>query len=261
MTGKEIVESFAEGTLDVDHVGRQGGRHGKAFQNDVADGGWRTFRYEVRSGALSGNRELVPDHSVPVRHLRETPSTGSRAGSGDRAGGVLTDPVIADISSAIRVSHIRTPSSEIRQVSEGDQQGQVLAFMTDQQYDTTPVLGEGGVTGLLWREDLLDAATPVSEASRGLTAEMLVEARAPLVDLVARFRDGQRFLLVLDGRGVDGVVTPSNLDKQAGRTHLFMEISALELGLAEEARSIQQSDPDALRAALPPAVYARSTIG
>lgn len=163
----------------------------------------------------------------------------------------MTDPVIADISSAIRVRHIRTPGSDVSPIKDGDEQGQVLALMTRHQYDASPVLGDSGVTGLLWREDLLDTATPVSEAMRGLAAEMLIEARAPLTDLVARFREGQRFLLVLDGRGIDGVVTPSDLGKQAGRTHLFMEISALELGLAEEARSLQDGDAAALQALLP----------
>lgn len=60
MTGKEIVESFAEGTLEADHVGRQGGLHRKAFREDVETGRWRIQTYELRTGALPGNDNWFP---------------------------------------------------------------------------------------------------------------------------------------------------------------------------------------------------------
>lgn len=50
LTGAEIVELHAEGTLDYTSVGRARGLHGEPFRADVASGGWRSYAYEVRVG-------------------------------------------------------------------------------------------------------------------------------------------------------------------------------------------------------------------
>jgi hypothetical protein len=50
LTGAEIVELHAEGTLPYTSVGRGGGLSGGQFVNDVRTGTWRTQSYEVRVG-------------------------------------------------------------------------------------------------------------------------------------------------------------------------------------------------------------------
>lgn len=42
-------------------------------------------------------------------------------------------------------------------------------------------------------------------------------------------------------------MTPSDMNKQAGRTHLFMHVSALELALADGLRAAKRSEGDVLR--------------
>jgi len=42
-------------------------------------------------------------------------------------------------------------------------------------------------------------------------------------------------MLVVGGLGLEGIVTPFDMNKQAGRTHLFMQISALEIALSDRA--------------------------
>ncbi|MCD9153130.1 hypothetical protein [Aeromicrobium duanguangcaii] len=50
LTGAEIVDLHASGTLPYDSVGRNGGLTGSVLQNDVSSGAWRTTTYEVKHG-------------------------------------------------------------------------------------------------------------------------------------------------------------------------------------------------------------------
>jgi hypothetical protein len=44
------------------------------------------------------------------------------------------------------------------------------------------------------------------------------------------------FLLGVEGRAVSGLVTPSDLNKQAGRTYYYLLVAAVEMNLAERIR-------------------------
>lgn len=60
LTGEAIVAAHAEGSNQFDYIGRSGGLTGTLFTADIASGAWRTVRYEVRQGALPGNRNWFP---------------------------------------------------------------------------------------------------------------------------------------------------------------------------------------------------------
>ena len=51
LTGAEIVDLHAEGTLPYSSVGRSEGLTGGPFLEDIRTGAWRTRSYEVRDGA------------------------------------------------------------------------------------------------------------------------------------------------------------------------------------------------------------------
>lgn len=55
LTGAKIAEMHAAGTLTYNYVGRHGGRNGRRFLEDMAQGKWRTVTYEVREGDLTGS--------------------------------------------------------------------------------------------------------------------------------------------------------------------------------------------------------------
>ncbi len=48
LTGEAIQRGQQDGSLPFTFMGRQGGLHGTALAQDVADGSWRTSKYEVR---------------------------------------------------------------------------------------------------------------------------------------------------------------------------------------------------------------------
>jgi hypothetical protein len=68
LTGAEIHAAHGEGTLQFDHIGRSGGLDGWRFHEDIDSGRWRTTRYEVRNGHLSGN----PNWFTMVEFLSRT---------------------------------------------------------------------------------------------------------------------------------------------------------------------------------------------
>ena len=55
LTGEEIVEAHAEGTLVHTWMGRSGGKNGKLLAGDISTGAWRDRFYEVRHETLPGN--------------------------------------------------------------------------------------------------------------------------------------------------------------------------------------------------------------
>lgn len=168
----------------------------------------------------------------------------------------MTDPVVSDIASAIHVRHIQTPITAAQAVTATTKVGDVLAHMTRFMYDVTPMFeslrtgppASGRVTGTLRKSDLEDhiSTDEVGQVLRGLADSSLIDANASLVTLLDRFRGGHVFALVVGNAGIEGLVTPSDLNKQAGRTHLFMEVCALELALADRLRLLDQPDEELL---------------
>lgn len=168
----------------------------------------------------------------------------------------MSDPVISDIASAIHVRHIRTPIKDARHFTLASSVGDVLQYLRHFQFDATVVFPKGkeasaeacSPVGVLRAADLEDvhADKAVESEVVRLTGSVLIDGNASLAQLLARFAAGQRFLLVVGGQGLDGIVTPSDMNKQAGRTHLFMQLSALEMELSNRARTANRSDADNL---------------
>jgi len=185
----------------------------------------------------------------------------------------VSDPVLTDIASAIHVRHVLTPISDVRVLKRHDLVEPVRRYLGGNMFDFAPVfpsdakqLGGGaeaspGPDGLLQLSDLQQAepTDPIERFVRPLGSEVLIEARASLNELIARFRAGQAFMVVVGSSGLEGVVTPSDLNKQAGRTQLFMQFCALELALAEIVRGSDRSEDQLLL--LLPKERARSAAG
>ena len=159
----------------------------------------------------------------------------------------MSDSVIREITSAIHVRQIQTSLRMAETLTRDLPVLQVRDTMKARSYDATPVfpgpaasthVGAHQPDGMLWARDLeeLDPGTCVGEAVLPLSSDVLINGGATLLELMNRFRRGHTFLLAVGAGGIDGIVTPSDMNKQAGRTHLFMHISALELALAEGLR-------------------------
>lgn len=169
----------------------------------------------------------------------------------------MPDEVISEIASAIRVRHIQTPIEAARIFTRASQADAVAAHMEQHNHDATPVFPSetdrsgsesGDPDGTLWKADLkrLSPTDEVRSVVRPLTGSALIDANAGLGKLLDRFRNEHRFMLVVGGHGLEGIVTPSDMNKQAGRTHLFMQICALEIGLSDRVRAADRPEVEVL---------------
>ncbi len=124
---------------------------------------------------------------------------------------------VQDIAAAFTVGHIQTPVKTALPVGPQDSQGDLVAAMAEAQFDATPVFADQVVVGYARQRDMRRGGEPVSAVMRPLTAAVLVQSGAPIDRLLQRLL-AEQFLLVVDGDGISGLVTPSDLNKQAGRT-------------------------------------------
>lgn len=165
--------------------------------------------------------------------------------------------VITEIASAIHVRQIRTTMDTVARFNRSSQVSEVVTHMERHQFDVAPVFPDNAdpgprhrldPDGVLSRRDLrdMDPEVEIGPAVRSLSSDVLIDSRASLLELLDRFRLGHTFLLVVGSGGLDGIVTPSDMNKQAGRTHLFMHVSALELALATRLRASLRSEGEVL---------------
>ncbi len=161
----------------------------------------------------------------------------------------MPEPVISEIASAIHVRQIQTSLALAEAFTRDRRVDEVSAFMDQHQHDVAPIFPKHNVhdnfdpvdpDGTLGRADLesMDPGAEIREAVRPLSGSVLIDSRANLLELLDRFRNEHTFLLVVGSGGLDGIVTPSDMNKQAGRTHLFLHVSALEVALAARLRLI-----------------------
>jgi hypothetical protein len=166
--------------------------------------------------------------------------------------------VIKEIAAAIHVRQIHTPMGMAERFTRSSQVNDVATHMDRYQHDVTPVFpdepasgphGRSDPDGTPWRSDLegMDPQSSIHAVARPLSSAVLIDSRANLLELLDRFRASHTFLLVVGSGGRDGIVTPSDMNKQAGRTHLFMHVSALELALAARLRASDPSEGEVRR--------------
>ena len=118
--------------------------------------------------------------------------------------------------------------------------------MAESNFDYAPILRHSEVVGFVSRSDLATGTgtTMVQQVQR-LTAGVLVSGDAPVAELMAYLHD-RPFLFVVEGREITGLVTPSDLNKQPGRTYFYLLIANLEIAIAEMVRSHFANQSDAL---------------
>lgn len=132
-----------------------------------------------------------------------------------------------------------------------DPQASVITVLTEHSYDYAPVRAGGEVVGFLSLANLEPARDGTVESKvSGLTDRVLVTGDTPISQLMGWLQD-LRFLFVVEGRDIVGLVTPSDLNKQPGRTYFYLLIAGLEMTLADLIRSHFSSQEHAAEV-LPP---------
>jgi hypothetical protein len=132
------------------------------------------------------------------------------------------------------VHQIMTPETKFIRHMKGDSKDGVLDLMDKEVWDQTPVYDSDGI--IRWyveREDLRAGTMSTLESYlKQLKTEHIISAETPVVDT---FREisVHRFLYVLEGNRIVGLVTYSDLDRRPVRTLLFTLLNELEGKLIE----------------------------
>jgi len=114
-------------------------------------------------------------------------------------------------------------------------QGEALRELRARDYDYAPVRERNRIVGRVARRTLRESAEPVRTVVQPLTDSMVISADAPIRQLMRELRRDS-FLFVVDGTGISGLVTSSDLNKESARAYMFLLITDFEIRLASATR-------------------------
>lgn len=143
-----------------------------------------------------------------------------------------------EIAAGIRTRHIQTPIERVIGFGPDEPRSAVASVLSEGKFDSGPIMRGGDVAGFVLLSDIADRRDhePVSLNARSITALQLVAGDTSVSALLPALADTP-FRFVVEGDSIAGLVTPSDLNKQPGRTYFYLLVAALELTLAERIRA------------------------
>lgn len=99
------------------------------------------------------------------------------------------------------------------------------------RFDQAPVIDLGHVVGWVATVDLL-SAPKVKSVLKPLAASAIVSEDASIAD-VLQLLASKGFVFIVDQQGLEGFVTPSDLERHAARSHFYLLIAGIEMLLAQ----------------------------
>lgn len=148
-------------------------------------------------------------------------------------GAVVPDHAF-EVSSAIRVRHVQTPIAQVLCIDQAQPMDLVAALLAAKGFDEAPVTRDGAIVGLI-RPDRASSSLSAKDAMEPLGVGSFVGADAGIGSLLQWLTDRSSYL-VLDGREISGLVTRADLNKQPVRTHFYLLLATVEMGLADAIR-------------------------
>ena len=103
--------------------------------------------------------------------------------------------------------------------------------LVDARFDQAPVMGERRAVGWVATDDLRSHRT-VRSAMIPLNDCTLVSAESSTASIL-QLLPGNKFLFVVDKRGLSGFIVKSDLDRHAVRSYLYLLIAGIEMLLSE----------------------------
>jgi hypothetical protein len=159
--------------------------------------------------------------------------------------------VMADVGKALLAVHVAT--SPLHCAQFGDDVEAVIGWARPAGINNVPVRRDGRVVGVLENingdyddRPALEVAGRAAHAMRPLEADILLEARTPLDEMVGVLLSAPHYRLVLHGGGIDAIVTPSDLVKLPMRVMVFGAVAHLEQAMLDALRRLFGDDESAL---------------
>lgn len=165
----------------------------------------------------------------------------SRSRGGRATIQAMQSPSTSQLSDAIVVGHVRTPLEAATVLSATAPTRSALRELARNNFDQAPVVDEDGTPlGFVLRKDLARGRGRVFSYVKPILPNALVSDMSPLQSALP-WLQLTGFLYLLTGRDISGFIVPSDLNKQAGRTYLYLGLAALELALADRVRALSRS--------------------
>lgn len=149
------------------------------------------------------------------------------------------------ISKAIQAHHLMTPIENAMSVMSDTGPASALALLRPFDFDQAPVVErDGTIIGFVTTEGL-EAATAEHLPIERLVSDCLIAAETPFERVLGRFTS-IRMAFVVEGDGITGFITPSDLNKHPARTHFYLLLADLEMTMASVARRALENPEEAL---------------
>jgi hypothetical protein len=153
-------------------------------------------------------------------------------GEPDYAGPVLTPGAVGDdLRAFFHADQIATSIGGAVTVRLAESARIARQRLVDARFDQAPVMSDRRPVGWVAADGLKGYRT-VASAMTPLNDCALVSAESPIAS-VLQLLPGNKFLFVVDKRGLSGFIVRSDLDRHAVRSYLYLLIAGIEMLLAE----------------------------
>jgi hypothetical protein len=151
-----------------------------------------------------------------------------------------------EIAAALTVRYIQTPTKDLEGFEGHVTAKEAVPVLQRGGYDFAPLYENGHVIGRVALSDLEDAhSLRVGDLASQLRSDYLIGASATIGETMRRLK-GDPWLLVVDREGMSGLITPSDLNRQASRTYFYLLIADFEIRLAQRIREQYPSQDEAM---------------
>lgn len=147
----------------------------------------------------------------------------------------LAVDLYSEVASVLTVRHLVTPIQYLEGFEPEDDAQRAAHFLEAQGYDAAPVWRDGVPLGRAWRA-ALGGGGLVGDHLERISPSYVISASAPISHAM-HWLASDPWLFVVEGRGFIGIVTPSDLNKQAVRTYFYLLLGELEMRLGEAVRN------------------------
>jgi predicted transcriptional regulator len=143
-----------------------------------------------------------------------------------------------DIAAALTARHLQTRYELLVGFEVKSKASDIHAKLGRAGFDFAPVTEGGRLVGRIGRQSVAGhSRLRAGDLLERLSPRFLIASNSD-VGRVMTWLTEDPWLLVVDGNQVTGVVTPSDLNRQAGRTYLYLLITDFESRLANSVRRI-----------------------
>ena len=141
------------------------------------------------------------------------------------------------LAQAIVARHLQTEMADAVCVDWTERPDDAARRLAEFNFDQAPVTRKGKLVGFVARHELAGASgSRLAPHVHKLSQDTLTSATASVREVMESLLPDAAMTFVVDGRGVSGFVTPSDLNRHPARAHFYLLLADLEIALSRLVR-------------------------